>query len=99
MPGHDHPAGDGDVGRTVVVDEAPRADQRALAVREAAPHEHGARPAERHLAAGQDDGTLAAVLTSVAGHLGGLAIGVAHVVRVVVAETTAPGWRPARGGP
>ena len=52
---HDHAAGQRDVGRTVVVDEAPRADERALALGQAAPHEHGPRTAERHLAARQHD--------------------------------------------
>ena len=44
-----HAAGVGDPVGTVVVDEAPRADQRALALRQRAAHGHRPRSAERDL--------------------------------------------------
>ena len=49
-----HAAGAGDVVRAVVVGEAPGADQRALALREGAPHGHRARAAEGDVAGFED---------------------------------------------
>src|SRR5699024_5176130 len=49
-----HPTSDGDVRRAVVVDEAPRTDERTLALREGPPHGHRAGPTQRHVAGGDD---------------------------------------------
>ena len=59
---HDHAAGCRDVVGSVVVGEAPRADRRAAALGERAPHVHRARTAERHVARGEhlDDRALTA---------------------------------------
>ena len=43
-------AGAGDIVRTVVVDEAPGANERTGALRQGAPHGHGPRATERNLA-------------------------------------------------
>lgn len=45
-----HAAGFGNIVRAVVVDKAPRANERALTLRERTPHRHGPRAAERHAA-------------------------------------------------
>lgn len=50
----DHAAGVGDEVGPVVVDEAPRADQRAVPLRKGAAYPHGAGPAERDVARGHD---------------------------------------------
>src|SRR5690606_3485226 len=49
-----HAAGGGDVVGAVVVDEAPRADEAALALGQGAVDGHGARAAEGNLAGGDD---------------------------------------------
>ena len=54
MRRHHHPAGCGHVVRPVVVDEAPRADQRPGPLRQRATHRHRARTAERHHARFED---------------------------------------------
>ena len=47
---HHHPASGCDVVGAVVIDEAPRPDERAVPMRESAPDRHRAGPAERHFA-------------------------------------------------
>src|SRR6476620_7731905 len=81
MAGHDHAAGLRDVFGGVVVDEAPRPDERALALREAATDRHRSRAAERHLAVGQDDGGRGGRVVA-ADDLGGVAVRVAHPFRL-----------------
>ena len=49
-----HSAGDGDIGRAVVVDEAPGADEGTLTLRQGPPHGHRAGSAQRHVAGGDD---------------------------------------------
>lgn len=49
-----HSAGDGNIGRTVVVDEAPGSDEGALALRQGPAHGHRTWPAQWHIAGGDD---------------------------------------------
>ena len=52
--GQDHPSGVAHLIGPVVVDEAPRADRGALALRERTAYSHGPRPAQRDVTRGQD---------------------------------------------
>ena len=82
VAGHDHAAGLRHVVGSVVVDEAPRADQRALPLRKAAADRHGARTAERHLPVGQHDGGGRARAVGAADDLGGVPLWIAHSIRL-----------------
>ena len=74
--GDSHPARLRDLVGTVVVDEAPGPDQRAVPLRERPAYPHRARPAERHVARDHDlDGGRR---HGCAGHLRGAFLQVAH---------------------
>ena len=78
VAGHRHPAGQGHVVGPVVVHEAPRPDERPRPLRQAAPHRHRPRTAERHVPVGQHDRPGRSILTRSAHELGGRPVQVAH---------------------
>src|SRR3546814_9394810 len=88
---HRHSCGVPDVVGTVVVHEAPGADQRALPLREGTPHEHRARAAERDLARGED------LDVEIGGALGAdqfvrIALEIAHAASVPGRTVRCHGW-------
>ncbi|SIG58406.1 Uncharacterised protein [Mycobacteroides abscessus subsp. abscessus] len=86
MRGDIHAAGAGDVIGAVVVDEAPRSDEGALALRQSPVDGHRPRSAQRHVAGGDDldRGPTALVAfgarqtTGSAHHLVGKGLSIAH---------------------
>jgi hypothetical protein len=66
-----HAAGQSDIVGTVVISEAPGADERACSLRQSAAHGHGARAPKRHLTRGEDPDPLLGEDHACARQLGG----------------------------
>jgi hypothetical protein len=75
-----HPRSVADVVRPVMVGEAPRPDQRALPLRQDAPHPDGTRAAERDFPRMQQTGECRCL----AGYFGWRGIGIAHLTTVAL---------------